>query len=171
SPILQFLEQPDVSQRIIKPVVVQIHQRAARIQLVPVHTDTQTVELIESYLAIENLPKAGPDFVAVNPESTEQTVSQEDGCHRDERCWNADGEDIIGLAPHVFTDGKIHDEGAQYAGGYSDRQEYFGLRKDSRILGVPTHLAQAALYRSTCCPRCKRRPKLCWCHRSDFRVS
>lgn len=127
SPILQFLEQPDVSQRIIKPVVVQIHQRAARIQLVPVHTDTQTVELIESYLAIENLPKAGPDFVAVNPESTEQTVSQEDGCHRDERCWNADGEDIIGLAPHVFTDGKIHDEGAQYAGGYSDRQEYFGL--------------------------------------------
>src|SRR5699024_9039512 len=105
-----------------------------------------------------------PDPVAVYSKPPEQSVSQEQVSHERRHAREDDGKNVIGLSPHVLTDGKIHGRSQDQAEEQADGDQNLRLRKHPWLFGVLTHLPQLTLHRSTCCPNRQTgaRPKVLW---------
>ena len=72
--VLELFEQPNINQRVVEAIVVYIDFGLARVELIPLDSDIESIDFFEPNLAVEDLAKARPYFVPVYPKAAEQPM-------------------------------------------------------------------------------------------------
>ena len=74
---MKFLEQTQVDQGVVETVVIDVDLGPARPDLVALHAGTDSADLVEVDLTVEQMPETRLDLVTVNTETPPQTMSQQ----------------------------------------------------------------------------------------------